>query len=131
MRITGDRKLTRQLTAMKERSRDKLRGAVKRNAEEGERVARALAPVRDGRTKRDIFIVYALDGLSAGVEAAQPTRDAQKRALAIEFGRKKGARGTTAAQPYIRPAQTYLKKRFRRSIGTAIRNAAKEVVSNG
>jgi hypothetical protein len=129
VKLTGDRKLIMKLSQLPAIQRDYLRKTIQRNTEEGARVARALAPLGTGETKADIFTQYALDGMRASVEAAQPTKEAQIRAKAIEFGRKNGLRGTTAPQPYIRPTQEYLGKRFGRSIRRAIKKAAKEAMS--
>jgi len=124
--ITGDKKLIRKLSDLPVKVQHRVAQAVKRNTEEGARVARALAPIREGYTKGDIFTQYEPDGMKGSVEAARPFKDEQIRAGAIEFGRKRGLRGTTAPQPYIRPAQEFLGKKFGRSIRRAVKKAAKE-----
>lgn len=129
--ITGDKKLRAQLAALPVKSQHRIAQAIKRSTEEGARVARALAGpyARTGETQGDIFTKYDPDGMRGSVEAAGSTRDEQVRAGAIEFGRKSGVRGTTAPQPYIRPAQEYVGRKFGRSIRNAVRRAIKDAVS--
>lgn len=129
MKITGDKKLRKQLASLPVKSQHRIAQAVRRNTEMGARVARALAPIREGYTKGDIFTLYEPDGMKGSVEAAGPTRDEQIRARSIEHGRKRGLRGTTAPQPYIQPAQEYLGKRFGRSIKRAVNRAIKDAVN--
>lgn len=129
MRITGDKKLRAQLAALPVKAQHRVAQAIKRNTEEGARVARALAPVREGYTKGDIFTQYEPDGMRASVEAAGPTRDEQIRARSIEHGRKNGERGQTAPQPYIQPAQAFVGRKFGRSIKNAVRRALKDATS--
>lgn len=129
MKITGDKKLRAQLSKLPVKSQHRIAQAVRRSTEEGARVARALAPVREGYTKGDIFTIYDPDGMRGSVEAAGPTKDEQIRAGAIEFGRKKGERGTTAPQPYIRPAQEFVGRKFGRSIKRAVNRALKDATS--
>lgn len=129
MTVTGDKKLIKKLSDLPVKVQHRVAQAVKRNTEKGARVARALAPIREGYTKGDIFTQYEPDGMKGSVEAARPYKDEQIRAKAIEFGRKNGLRGTTAPQPYIRPAQEFLGKSFGRSIRLAIKKAAKEAMN--
>ena len=86
MKFTGGKRLARKLSQLPEASRNNLRKTIQRNTEEGARVARALAPMREGETKADIHTLYDLDGMKGSVEAAQPDRESQIRAKAIEFG---------------------------------------------
>lgn len=129
MKITGDKKLRAQLAALPVKSQHRIAQAIRRSTEEGARVARALAPIREGYTKGDIFTQYEPDGMRASVEAAGPTKDEQIRAGAIEFGRRNGIRGQTAPQPYIRPAQEFLGKKFGRTIRNAVNRALKDATS--
>ncbi len=129
MKITGDKKLRAQLAALPVKSQHRIAQAVRRNTEEGARVARALAPVREGYTKGDIFTIYDPDGMRGSVEAAGPTKDEQIKAGAIEFGRNRGERGTTEPQPYIRPAQEFVGRKFGRSIKRAVNRALKDATS--
>lgn len=126
--ITGDKKLISKLSDLPVRVQHRVAQAVRRSTEEGARVARALAPVREGYTKGDIFTQYDVDGMRGSVEAAAPDKWSQVRAGAIEFGRKNGLRGTTSPQPYIRPAQEFLGKKFGRTIRRAVKMAAREAM---
>lgn len=129
MKITGDKKLRAQLAALPVKAQHRIAQTVKRSTEEGARVARALAPIREGYTKGDIFTKYDPDGMRGSVEAAGPTKEEQIRASAIEYGRKNGERGTTAPQPYIRPAQAFVGRKFGRAIRNALRRALKDATS--
>jgi hypothetical protein len=128
MKVTGDKKLIRQMRKLPKAVRRNIVKTMERNTEEAARVARTLAPDVTGQTRDDIFTKYEYfaDGLRTSVEAAQPTKEAQQRALAIEFGRENGDHGTTPPQPYIRPAQGYLEKKHAASMKRAINKAAKE-----
>lgn len=129
MKIMGAEKLAKQLRQVPDSARVHVVKAIKRNVEQGAKVARTLVPVDSGELKGWIFTQYADGGMTGSVEAAPPTADAQKKARAVEFGRKKGNRGTTEANPYIRTARSFLAKKFKNSIRSAIRKAAKEAMS--
>lgn len=92
-------------------------------------MARSLVPVKTGELKSWIFTKYDDDGMVGSVEAAPPSRDEQIKAKAVEFGRKKGNRGTTAAQPYIRTAQKLQVPKFNKSVKSAIRRGLKEATN--
>ena len=131
MKLTGNRKLERQFKKLPKTARKRLQRTVQRHTEEGARVARALAPVKSGKTKTDIFTQYALDGMTGSVEAAQSNKADQIRAMAIEGGREKGEHGTTDPHPYIGPTRRHLAKKFATSVKRAMRQAAKEVMNGG
>ena len=103
MKVTGAKKLARQFDKMPEAVEKQMIKSIRRNTEAAARLAKALVPVDSGELKKMIFTQYEnRDGVYQGsVEAAPPTKDAQVKAKAVEFGRKKGNRGTTAAQPYM------------------------------
>jgi hypothetical protein len=128
VKILGSKKLIKQLGQLPLAARQNIVKGVKRNTEATARVARTLAPNVTGRTKDDIFTIYDVtkDGVSGSVEAAQPTKEAQKRARAIEFGRTNGEHGTTPPQPYIRPASAYMRKRYTAAMRRLVKKAAKD-----
>jgi hypothetical protein len=131
MKIMGAEKLAKQIRQVPISARLHVSKAIKRNTEQGARVARTLVPVASGELKSMIFTEYDADGMKGSIEAAPPTAYGQKLARAVEFGRKKGNRGTTAANPYIRYAHSYLKKKFKGSIRSAVKKAAKEAMLVG
>lgn len=126
MRLENDQRLIAKLMKLPVKEQARIARAIRTNTEKTAKIARALAPVREGYTKGDIHTKYEPSGMRASVEAARPTKDEQIRAGAIEFGRKKGIRGTTHPQPYIRPAQGYMGRRFARSIRRALKKAVSE-----
>ena len=126
MRIDGAKKLQSQLSAMPDAVRANLQKSIRLNTEQAASMARRLVPVATGELKGWIYTKYDDDGLTGSVEAAPSTREAQIKAKAVEFGRKKGNRGTTAAQPYIRLAQKTQAPKFQRSIKSAVRRGMKE-----
>lgn len=131
MRVSGDRRLRRQLDQLPAEVRDKVEKAIRRNTEAGARMARQLVPVQSGELKGWIHTKYDTeDGFRGSIEAAPPTKEAQIKARAVEFGRTKGERGQTSPAPYMRIMQKHLGKRFRNSIKAAIRKAAR-AVTNG
>ena len=129
MRLTGAKRLQKQLADLPEEVRAELTKVIRRNTEAGARMARQLVPVASGQLKGWIHTKYESDGLTGSVEAAPPTKEAQTKANAVEFGRKKGNRGTTAAQPYIRLAQKTQVPKFQRSVKSAIRRGLKEATN--
>jgi hypothetical protein len=130
MRVSGDRRLRRQLGELPDEIRKDVEKAIRRNTEAGARLARKLVPVDKGQLKAWIFTKYDTEnGFRGSVEAAPPTKEAQIKARAVEFGRTKGERGTTSPAPYMRIMQKHLGKRFRNSIRAAIRKAARRVTN--
>jgi hypothetical protein len=129
MKILGAEKLAKQIRQVPISARVYVSKAIRGNVEQGAKVARTLVPVDSGELKSMIFTKYEADGMSGSIEAAPSDSKSQRKARAVEFGRKKGDRGTTPAHKYIRTAQAFLAKRFKRSIRSAIRKAAKEAIS--
>ena len=128
MKIHGGHRLAKQLRNMPKTIEAHVVKAIKRNTEQAARTARSLVPVKSGELKAWIFTKYDDNGLTGSVEAAPPTKDAQKKAKAVEFGREKGNRGKTAAQPYIRLAQRMQRKKFQTSIKSAVRRGMKDAI---
>ena len=126
MRITGAKKLQRQLRDLPKEIHAEVEKTIRRNTEAGARMARQLVPVASGELKGWIHTKYDTEeGFRGSIEAAPATAEAQKKARAVEFGRKKGKRGTTSPAPYMRIMQRHLRKRFRNSIKAAVRKAAR------
>lgn len=131
MRVTGAKKLSKQLGDLPDEVREQVTKAIRRNTEAGARMARQLVPVASGQLKGWIFTKYDFqDGVRGSVEAAPPTKEAQTKSRAVEFGRTKGNRGTTSPSPYMRIMQKHMAKRFKASIRSALRKAAR-TVTNG
>lgn len=129
MRITGDKKLRRQFRQMPKTVENRLQKSVKRNTEATARLARSLVPVASGQLKGWIYTQYEEGGLVGSVEAAPAIKDAQIKAISVEFGRSGGNRGTTEPSPYIRIAQQHTGKNFQRSIKSAIKKGLKEATN--
>jgi hypothetical protein len=130
MRVTGAKKLSKQLRDLPDDVRAEVDKAIRRNTEAGARLARQLVPVESGELKGWIHTKYdQQDGLRGSVEAAPPTKEAQIKARSVEFGRSKGDRGSTSPAPYMRIMQEHLGKRFRNSIRAAIRKAVRSSVN--
>lgn len=130
MRVEGARKLQRQLKELPEDVRDEVAKVIRRNTEAGARMARQLVPVASGQLKGWIHTKYdTQDGFRGSVEAAPPTKEAQIKARAVEFGRKEGNRGVTNPSPYMRIMQSHLGKRFKNNIRNAIRKAARKATN--
>ena len=123
--ITGMKQLKRTMKAMPREVKNEVRLAVGKNLTEGVKIAKVLAPDVTGETKAGIFAKFDIDGLGGSIEAAQDDKASQIEVKAKEFGRKNGDRGTTTPQPFIRPTQEYLGKRFRGRIARAINKGMK------
>lgn len=128
MKVYGADLLAKQLRKMPKTIEAQVAKAIKRNTEQAARTARSLVPVKSGELKAWIFTKYDDNGLTGSVEAAPPTKDAQTKAGAVEFGREKGNRGKTAARPYIRLAQRLQRKKFRAGIKSAVRRGMKDAL---
>jgi len=128
MKVYGADLLAKQLRKMPKTIEAQVAKAIKRNTEQAARTARSLVPVKSGELKAWIFTKYDDNGLTGSVEAAPPTKDAQTKAKAVEFGREKGNRGKTAAQPYIRLAQKMHRKKFQTGIKSAVRRGMKDAL---
>lgn len=131
MKVTGARKLARQFKKMPAAVENQMVKSIRRNTEATARMARALVPVDSGELKGLIYTQYEnADGVYQGsVEAAPKTKYGQTKARAVEFGRTKGDRGTTAAQPYIRLSQKQQGPKFKKSMKAAIKRGIKEATN--
>tara|TARA_R100000951_G_scaffold73233_1_gene61607 strand:+ start:1618 stop:2016 length:399 start_codon:yes stop_codon:yes gene_type:complete len=131
MKVVGAKKLSRQFDKMPDAVERQIVKSIKRNTEAAARLARNLVPVATGELKGWIHTKYEnrKNEYLGSVEAAPPERDAQIKASSVEFGRKKGNRGTTEAQPYIRLAQKLQGPKFKKSLKSAIRRGIKEAVN--
>lgn len=121
--------LLRQLGKLPDAIERNLIKSVRLNTEQAARLARVLVPVKSGDLKAGIHTKYDEAGLVGSVEAAAPTKEAQTKANAVEFGRKKGNRGTTSPHPFIRPAQATQAPKFRKSVKSAVRRGMKEATN--
>jgi hypothetical protein len=122
--------------------RSDVEKAIRRNTEAGARLARQLVPVESGELKGWIHTKYDTQyGFRGAVEAAPPTKEAQIKALSVEYGRKYArtadgtktinvaATGQTREQPYMRIMQKHMAKRFKASIKAAVNKAARRVTN--
>lgn len=124
--------MARKMQKLPKEIRTDVVKSVKRNTDQGARVARILAPVLSGETKAKILARFAAGGMVGIVEAIDPNapRPEKDRAYSIEHGRKKGTRGETEGAHHIRQTRSYMAKRAKRSIARAVRKAAKRVAGN-
>jgi hypothetical protein len=130
MKLLGAKKLARQLSDLPDTVRGNIGSTIEKQVKRGVRVARTLVPVDTGQLKGWITgrVEKTDNGVYGIIDAAPDTKKAQQKARAVEFGRTKGNRGTTAAQPYIRTTQSFLAKSYRSAVKRAINKAAKEAV---
>lgn len=132
MRVTGAKKLTRQLSSLPAVQRRHVAAAVRKSVEEGVRVARSLAPDVTGETRAEIKAEFSADGMSGVIVVIDTDAGAEEKAAAYskEHGRKRGERGSTAGFHYVYRTRQYLAKRWKSRLKRAVKKAAKEV-SNG
>lgn len=123
--ILGMKQLKRTMQKAPAAVRVEARKAVIKSVTEGVALAKTLAPDVSGETKANIRAKYDTDFLAGSVEAAASAKQEQIRAKAIEFGRKKGDKGTADPHPYIQPTQEYLGKRFKGRVSRAIRKGVR------
>lgn len=131
MKVLGAKKLGRQLQELPEAQKDHIGRAIRLNVAEGARIAKTLAPVRDGDTRDNITTEFSADGLEGTVlviESDAPRAEKDK-AYSVEHGRKSGDRGTTEGAHYMWNTRKYLAKKFKGRISRALKRAAKEVAN--
>lgn len=127
MKLQGVRRLQRQLKAMPRAVQEEVAAQVKKTTEQAAKVARMLVPVATGELKGWIRTSYSPRGIRGVVDAApRGDREAHAKARAVEFGRKRGNRGVTAAQNYIRRAEAYVAKGFKSRLSRAIKRGVKK-----
>jgi len=133
MKVSGDKKLIRQMRQLPDAMRDNVRKAIRVSTEEGARVAKTLAPDQTGQTRDGITTEYKDGGMTGTVVVidSAAARSEKDRAYSIEHGRKKGDRGTTEGYHFVHRTREFLKDKYRRRISRAINKAAKEVVTGG
>ncbi len=131
MKVTGSKKLIRQLDQLPDSARSHIRKAIRRNTEEGARVARTLAPELTGQTKSQITTEYSTNGLRGEVVVidSNAPRAEKDRAYSIEHGRKKGDHGRTEGAQFVWTTRRYLAKKFRGRMKRAIKKAVKDVTN--
>jgi hypothetical protein len=132
LRVEGADRLAKKLQKLPKEIRVDIVKAVKKNTAQGARIARVLAPNVSGETRDQITARYAAGGMVGIVEAIDPnaTRDEKDRAYSIEYGRKKGVRGTTQGFEHMWQTRAYMAKRAKRSIARAVRKAVKRMAGN-
>lgn len=133
MRVEGANKLVKQLKAVPEKSRVELKHTIWRNLELGARVANTLAPDVTGETRGNIHYELGRDGLSGqviGIRSDAPQQD-KDRAYSVEYGRKKGKRGTTSGYRFMWQTRVYLAKRFKNSVRRAVKKALRGAKNGG
>lgn len=130
MKLLGAKKLARQLSDLPDTVRGNIGSTIEKQVKRGVRVARTLVAVDTGQLKGWITgrVEKTDNGVYGIIDAAHDAKKAQQKARAVEFGRTKGNRGTTDANPYIRTTQSYLAKSYRSAVKRAINKAAKEAV---
>lgn len=129
MKLAGHEKLIKQMRSVPVEVRTAVSAAIRKGTEETANIARTLAPEKTGETKQMIFTKYSADGMSASVEAAPNSRDEQIKTRAIEFGRRRGNKGTTEPHSYIRRAQAYTAKKFKAAVKRAMNKALKDATN--
>ena len=129
MRVTGAKKLQRQLSELPDEVRNQIAKVIRRNIEAGARMARQLVPVDSGELKKWIHTQYDRDGMRGSVEAAPPTAEAQIKARSVEGGATRAKRGQTNPSPYMNIMQRHLAKRHRNNVQRAINKAARKVTN--
>ena len=122
--------------------------AIRKSVNEGVSLARTLAPSGSGqpdpdlgRLKQGIHAKFEVEqhAFVGSVEAAAPTRDAQVKAMSIEFGRTNSGgnrqpkgrasrdTGTTMANPFMRRTQSIIGPKHVGRMKRAMNKAAKEL----
>jgi hypothetical protein len=129
MRISGDKKLIKQLKDLPDSVREKIAKTVRKATEDTARIARILVPVDTGELKEWIYTQYDNNGLTGSIEAAPPRKEPQIKAKAVEGGRKKGDRGTTTPNHYMNTARAFMAKKFTNRVKAAIKKAAREATN--
>ena len=141
--------LTKAFSQLPSKQQKYIQNAIRKSVNEGVALARSMAPVGSG--PRDPEVGRFKDGIHAkfeveahafvgSIEAAPATRDAQVKAMSIEFGRQyKGGKkrqpkgrefrdtGRTDPVPVIRRTQSIIAPKHVGRIKRAMNKAAREL----
>lgn len=141
--------LTKAFSQLPSKQQKYIQDAIRKSVNEGVALARSMAPVGSG--PRDPEVGRFKDGIHAkfeveahafvgSIEAAPATRDAQVKAMSIEFGRQyKGGKkrqpkgrefrdtGRTDPVPVIRRTQSIIAPKHVGRIKRAMNKAAREL----
>jgi len=141
--------LTKAFSQLPSKQQKYIQDAIRKSVNEGVALARSMAPVGSG--PRDPEVGRFKDGIHAkfeveahafvgSIEAAPATRDAQVKAMSIEFGRQyKGGKkrqpkgrefrdtGRTHPVPVIRRTQSIIAPKHVGRIKRAMNKAAREL----
>lgn len=123
MKVTGQRKLIKQLKKMPVEVRDELEKATTRSSKRFANFARRLAPVASGESRDAINsqVVIADTGVMGFVNFNRGTYDSAIRQASISYGRSKGDRGTTGGYQYIQTTRNFIGKKYQRAVARAIK----------
>lgn len=140
--------LQKAFKTLPRKQRKYIGDAIRKSVNEGVNLARTLAPAGTdradpelGRLKQGIHAKFEIQqhAFVGSVEVAAPTRDAQVKAMSIEFGRtnsggnrqpKAGTfrdTGTTMANPFMRRTQSIIGPKHVGRMKRAMNKAAKEL----
>lgn len=130
MKITGDKKLKRQLADIPDEVHSEVRKSILRTTTEAERVANTLAPDVTHETRGNIYSEISDRGMTGRVLAipSDAPREDKDRAYAIEHGRKRGIRGTTEGYHFIHRTRQYIGKKHVQRVRAAIRRGLRRSV---
>ena len=109
-----------------------LEQAIRKSVHEGVRLAKVMAPKDTGDLASGIHAKFEYeDGVFRGsIEAAEQNAQAQRKAVAVEFGRQnesKPSRGTTVAVPFLQRTRGIISQKHAGRITRAIGKARREV----
>lgn len=132
MKITGVKKLNKQLKQVAPNVREEIAKTSKRSVKRYANFARKIAPVgATGETKKVINdqVIANEKGVFGFVNFARPTKDSAMRQAAISYGRENGNRGQTAGYQYIKTTRTFIGDKFKRAMKNAARRGMKKATN--
>jgi len=135
-------KLIKSFKQLPRKQRKYLADMVRKSTNEGVRIARAMAPRDTGELARGIHASFEMkqNAFVGSVEAAPSERDAQVKAMSVEFGRTYSSgkkrqpssrnfrnTGKTEGVPFIQRTQEIVGKKHKARVRRAMNKSAKEV----
>lgn len=129
MKVTGARKLKKQLKQVAPKVREEIEKTSARAVKRYANFARKIAPVgATGETKEVINDQISANekGVFAFVNFARPTKDSAIRQASISYGRENGNRGKTFGYQYIKTTRTFIGDKFKRGVENAVRRGMKK-----
>ena len=132
MKITGQKKLIKELKQVAPSVRQELEKTSKSSVKRYANFARKIAPVGATRETKNVIngqVISNEKGVFGFVNFARPTKESAIRQGSISYGRKEGDRGQTDGYEYIRTTRAFISDKYKRAMKSAARRGIKKATN--